>query len=159
MFWDHLILPLLLLLLSYRSVWLSSPSVFSGGRAPPPARKVNLKVCEVALLCVLTSRGHCWLNQEKRENQRWSQDQQQDSSTNSKKINFYTRSIARGLIIIIVITKETCHCWDFLRSNLSFLYTVQIYAFNDPRVYAKESFWWVYKWINQSTSNTGASRK
>lgn len=33
--------------------------------APPPPYKVNLKVCKVVLLCVLTSCGHCVLNQRK----------------------------------------------------------------------------------------------
>lgn len=32
---------------------------------PPPPYKVNLKVCKVMLLCVLTSCGHCVLNHRK----------------------------------------------------------------------------------------------
>lgn len=88
MYQDHLILPLFLLF--YHSA--VSPSAFSEPSevvpAPsPPSYKVNLKVCKVVLLCVLTSCGHCLLNQVEKKNQRWCQDHQQDSGIKYMKIN------------------------------------------------------------------------
>lgn len=70
MYQDHLILPLFLLF--YHSVILSLPpslsqdaffrNIWDSPWPLPPTHKVNLKVCKVVLLCVLTSCGHCVLN-------------------------------------------------------------------------------------------------
>ena len=81
--------PSLPLVLSLRLPRPSSKRLFrTVGGSPQPLPhpcKVNLKVCKVVLLCVFASCGHCVLNRGK--NQRWCQEQQQDSGIECMKIN------------------------------------------------------------------------